>query len=134
MSFQSTLRAYFGGLRIWQYPIQFGAYLHHLGQLDVRSYLDVGVRHGGAFVATIEYLRKVGALECAIGVDVIRAPKLEEYAAGTPGVEVARINSRSDQFDALLGTEVHSTLRSSIHTTKRSNAGTRFSDSRRAPR
>src|SRR5439155_15058238 len=39
------------GLRIWQYPIQFSRYLVELSRLEVRSYLELGVRHGGAFVA-----------------------------------------------------------------------------------
>jgi cephalosporin hydroxylase len=100
--FPEHLHPYFGGLRIWQYPSQFGAYLHHVGGLHVRSYLEVGVRHGGSFVATVEYLRKVGALELAIGVDIIRAPALDAYAAQVAGVETAWIDSRSDRFDALL--------------------------------
>lgn len=59
--FPERLHAYFGGLRIWQYPIQFGVYLHHLGQLGVRSYLEVPPRW--SFVTTIEYLRRAGTLE-----------------------------------------------------------------------
>jgi cephalosporin hydroxylase len=100
--FPEHLHAHFGGLRIWQYPIQFGAYLHRLAQLGVRSYLEVGVRHGGSFVATVEYLRRVSDLELAVGVDVIRAPALEEYAAATPGVELAWLDSRSERFRALV--------------------------------
>jgi len=100
--FPEHMREHFGGLRIWQYPIQFGAYLHELGRLGVRSYLEVGVRHGGSFVATVEYLRRVSNLEVAVGVDIIRAPALEEYAAATPGVEVAWLDSHSNAFRALL--------------------------------
>src|SRR4051794_1172344 len=100
--FPEHLHPFFGGLRIWQYPNQFGAYLHHVRGLRVRSYLEVGVRHGGSFVATVEYLRKVGTLERAVGVDIIRAPALDAYAAQAAGVETAGIDSRSDRFDALL--------------------------------
>ena len=62
----------------------------------------MGVCHGGLFVATVEYLRRVSALERAIGVDVIRSSALEDYAAATPGVEFAWLDSRSLSFRALL--------------------------------
>ena len=100
--FPEHLHAKVGGLRIWQYPIQFGAYLHHVGRLGVRSYLEVGVRHGGSFVATAEYLRRVSRLDLAVGVDIIRAPALEAYAAATRGIELAWLDSRDESFRALL--------------------------------
>jgi cephalosporin hydroxylase len=99
--FPAGLHRHFGGLRVWQYPIQFGPYLHHLMGLGVRSYLEVGVRHGGSFVATVEVLRRA-ALERAVGVDIIPAPALDPYAHATPGVELAWIDSRSARFEALL--------------------------------
>ena len=52
------LHAHCGGLRIWQYPTQFGRYLVQLSRLGVRSYLEIGIRHGGSFVATAEYLER----------------------------------------------------------------------------
>ena len=96
------LHVHFGGLRIWQYPIQFGPYLHQLGQLGIRSYLEIGVRHGGSFVATVEYLRRLGGLDLAVGVDIIPAPVLKEYAASSTGVEVAWLDSKSEAFRELL--------------------------------
>src|SRR5687768_3987306 len=67
------------GLRIWQYPIQFSRYLAHLSKLKVRSYLELGVRHGGAFVATVEVLERFSPLQFAVGVDLLPCPALEEY-------------------------------------------------------
>ncbi len=96
------LHAHCGGLRIWQYPIQFGPYLHHLAGLGVRSYVEVGVRHGGSFVATIEYLRRSSPLELALGVDVIPARARETYAASNAGVRVAWLDSHSAAFAELL--------------------------------
>ena len=44
----------------------------------------------------------MSTLERAIGIDVIRASALEDYAAATPGVEFAWLDSRSHHFRALL--------------------------------
>jgi len=96
------LHHYCGGLRIWQNPMQFGRYLSYLAGLRVRSYLEVGVRHGGSFVATIEYLRRLNGLELALGVDIIRAPALETYAQGNPRVHLAWVDSTTPQFVEIL--------------------------------
>ena len=90
------------GLRIWQYPCQFGPYLSELARRGVRRYLEIGVRHGGSFVATVEYLRRCSQLELALGVDIIPAPALDAYAAGDPTVELAWIDSTSEAFRRLL--------------------------------
>lgn len=100
--FPPHLHAHFGGLRIWQYPSQFGPYLHHVAQLGVRSYLEVGIRHGGSFVATIEYLQRFSPLALALGVDIIPAPTLAPYAEANPHVELAWLDSRSEAFRELL--------------------------------
>lgn len=100
--FPQHLHAHFGGLRIWQYPSQFGPYLQYVAQLGVRSYLEVGIRHGGSFVATVEYLQRFSPLACALGVDVIPAPALAPYAEANPHVQLAWLDSRSAAFRELL--------------------------------
>jgi hypothetical protein len=90
------------GLRIWQYPIQFAPYLAHLAALGVRSYLEVGVRHGGSFVATVELLQRASALDVAVGVDIIPSPGLLDYARLNPRARFACLNTQSPAFDALL--------------------------------
>jgi len=55
------------GLHYWQYPNQFSKYLVRLSQFKVESYLEIGVRHGGTFVITVEYLSRFHPLKCAIG-------------------------------------------------------------------
>jgi cephalosporin hydroxylase len=100
--FPGTLREHFGGLRIWQYPVQFAPYLRTLAEFDIGSYLEVGVRHGGSFIATVEYLRRVGTLTRAVAVDIIPATGLERYASTVAGVETAWIDSTSAAFDRLL--------------------------------
>lgn len=89
------------GLRIWQYPIQFAPYLRYLSQLEVRSYLEVGVRHGGSYVLTVEVLDRFSTLDWAVGADVIRCPSMDAYLALNRRSEHARVNSRSPAFAAL---------------------------------
>lgn len=89
------LRPFIGtGLRHWQYPNQFAPYLAHVARLGVRSYLEIGVRHGGTFLITVEALRP----ERAIAVDIDRVPALEDR----PGVELVQADSRSGCFRRLV--------------------------------
>lgn len=90
------------GLRVWQYPIQFGPYLTRLAGLGVRSYLELGVRHGGTFVATVEYLRRFQPLERAVGIDIMPCPSLMAYRARNPCVEFHQLNTQSPAFAAFL--------------------------------
>lgn len=50
-------------------------------RLNVQSYLELGVRHGGSFVATVEILRRMSALNTAIAVDIIACPAMDDYTA-----------------------------------------------------
>jgi hypothetical protein len=87
-----------GGLRIWQYPVQFGPYLAHLLSLNVRSYLEIGVRHGGSFVATVEVLGRRQHLDLAIGIDVISSPGMIEYARRRANVQFRCMNTQGPGF------------------------------------
>jgi hypothetical protein len=86
------------GLRCWQYPRQLAGYLVLLSRLGIRSYLEIGVRHGGTFVLTVEYLRRFGPLERALAVDLGDAPSLREYAGRTEGVRFVQADSHSAEF------------------------------------
>ena len=78
--FPAVLHPFCGsGLRIWQYPSQFSKYLLQLSGLHVRSYLEIGVRHGGSFVATVELLNRFFPLEFAVAIDILPAPSMTEY-------------------------------------------------------
>jgi hypothetical protein len=90
------------GLRIWQYPKQFARYLANVTSLGVRSYLEVGVRHGGSFVATVELLQRFGALDHAVAVDIIACPALDTYARSNACVRCAWLNTQSAAFEELL--------------------------------
>jgi hypothetical protein len=90
------------GLLIWQFPNQFGPYLAELTRHCIGSYLEVGVRHGGSFVATVEVLRRFNPSLRSAGVDIIPSPSLIEYMAAEPGCEFHCVNTMSDDFDALV--------------------------------
>lgn len=97
------LRPHLGrGLRFWQYPAQFAPYLVFLSSLQPRSYLELGVRHGGTFVVTTEYLRRTGSLERSVAVDLGRPPSVERYVAQDPALTFLQVNSRSAEFVAFL--------------------------------
>ncbi|SMH41857.1 CmcI family methyltransferase [Azospirillum agricola] len=89
------------GLRVWQYPIQFAPYLRHLAELDVRSYLEIGIRHGGSYVLTVELLDRFRPLDWAVGVDIIPCPSMADYTALNPRSHFAGLNSQSPDFAAL---------------------------------
>lgn len=101
--FPAELHQFCGqGLRVWQYPTQFAKYLADLVALGVRSYVEIGVRHGGSFVATVEVLERFRPLDFAVAVDVIPCPAMNEYAVLNPRIEFACLNSRSTEFAVLL--------------------------------
>jgi hypothetical protein len=87
----AELQPYVGkGLRHWQYPNQFAPYLAKLSTLPIRSYLEIGVRHGGTFLITSEVLKP----ERAVAVDIDRVPALD-------GHEFVQVDSRSRRFRRL---------------------------------
>jgi hypothetical protein len=86
------------GLRIWQYPNQFSRYLADLAGRRISSYLEIGVRHGGTFVATVEILGRFHRLDRAVGVDVIPCPSLVEYGRRNPRAEFLCANTQSPEF------------------------------------
>lgn len=67
------------GLRIWQYPNQFGPYMAWLCSeaLTIRSYLEIGTRHGGTFITHVETLRRLNpGFDRAVAVDLIDRPAI----------------------------------------------------------
>lgn len=96
------LHPFQGGLRVWQYPSQMAPYLVDLAGLGVRSYLEVGVRHGGCLVATVEYLERFAPLDWAVGVDLLPCPGLEEYGRMNPRARFARLNTQTEAYAALV--------------------------------
>ncbi|WP_375502645.1 hypothetical protein [uncultured Nostoc sp.] len=101
--FPESLHSYCGhGLRIWQYPIQFSKYLADLAKIKITSYLEVGIRHGGTFVTTVEYLEKFHPLEFAVGIDILPCSSMAEYKKINPKVDFFKLNTQSKQFQEFL--------------------------------
>jgi cephalosporin hydroxylase len=95
----SGLHAHCGrGLRLWQFPNQLSKYLVHVSRLGVRSYLEIGIRHGGSFVTTTEYLERFCPLDFAVGVDVIPCPAMPRYQLLNPKARFWCTSSRSEDF------------------------------------
>lgn len=90
------------GLLHWQYPNQFAPYLAELSRRSVHSYLEIGVRHGGTFVITVEYMSRFGAVERAVAVDLDHVPALDAYAQQRPEVRTVQADSRSRRFARLV--------------------------------
>ncbi|MER3498603.1 MAG: hypothetical protein C4308_08210 [Chitinophagaceae bacterium] len=60
-------------------PNQFSKYLVKLSQYTIHSYFGIGVRHGGTFIITIEYLNRFNQIKKAIGVDIDYSTGLKQY-------------------------------------------------------
>jgi cephalosporin hydroxylase len=101
--FPESIYPYCGhGLYIMQYPIQFNQYLLDLSRLKIRSYLEVGVRHGGTFITTVEYLNRFYPLDFAVGIDIMPCPSIVEYQKINPQADFVKINTQTNQFSDFL--------------------------------
>src|SRR5438128_4869419 len=82
------------GTHHFQLPIQFAPYLAEAARHDVRSYLEIGVEHGGTFAITVEVMRRFHPLRRAVAVDLGPIPRLiARYRRRRPEVEFAAVNS-----------------------------------------
>lgn len=83
------------GLRFTQFPNQFAPYLVAAGRLRVRSYLEIGVDHGGTFLITTAYLSRLAPLDRAAAVDRFEVPALRSRVAPAATTDVLRADSTS---------------------------------------
>jgi cephalosporin hydroxylase len=98
-----SLHRYTGyGLRHWQLPNQFSKYLVELSQHKIESYLEIGSRHGGTFVITVEYLNRFHPVRNAVALDPVRSRSLEKYAASRDGVTILQDSSQTEEFKAFV--------------------------------
>jgi hypothetical protein len=93
------------GLRFWQYPNQFSQYLVLLSKLKISSYLEIGVRHGGTFLITVEYLQKFQPLQKAVGVDLGYAPSVALYAKQHKHCRFFQADTQTERFKDMLKKE-----------------------------
>jgi hypothetical protein len=89
------LKQFMGGMLIWQYPNQFAQYLAFLSSQKIRSYLEIGIRWGGCFITTAEYLRRFNGSIRAVGIDLEVSPLLQQLA---PSLEFVGIDSHAPEF------------------------------------
>ena len=83
------------GLRFTQFPNQFAPYLVAIGRLGVRSYMEIGVDHGGTFLITTTYLSRFQRLERATAVDRFEIPTLRTQPGPASTTDVLRCESTS---------------------------------------
>jgi len=86
------------GLKHWQAPNQFGPYLAHLAGYPIRSYLELGVRHGGTFAITVEYLSRFHPLTEATGVDIDDVPGMHALRRERPEVRFLQLDTSSPEL------------------------------------
>jgi hypothetical protein len=72
------------GVKSWQYPTQFSKYLVELSNRNIRSYLEIGCRHGGTFIITVEYLKRFNNLEVALALDIVQSSIMTSYVEMEP--------------------------------------------------
>lgn len=85
------------GLFHCQYPIQFGGYLVLLSKLKINSYMEIGVRHGGTFIITNEYLKRFNNKLVSTAVDIGYSPSLVKYC-DNKNSKFVQMNSQSNKF------------------------------------
>ena len=94
--FPDELRPLLGtALRQAQYPNQLAPYLIELAGRRIRSYLEIGVQHGGAFLLVSEYLTRTSGLERAFALDIYPVPAVEDYRQAEPAVDVRAVRTHS---------------------------------------
>jgi cephalosporin hydroxylase len=90
------------GLYYWQYPNQLSKYLTELSKYKISSYLEIGVRHGGTFIITVEYISKFSQLDYAIGVDIEMSRGLPAYILLNKNAIFMLVDSKSAAFKQMI--------------------------------
>ena len=90
------------GLEHMQMPNQFAPYAIALSRLGIRRYCEIGVKYGGTFVITCEYLQRTGSLELACAMDVNNCPSLVKYGRLNPRARFFQVDSHSPEAVALM--------------------------------
>ena len=90
------------GLLSWQLPNQFSKYLVQLSRYKIESYLEIGTRHGGTFIITVETLSRFNPIKKAIGVDIEYFPSLILYRTMNPKIQYKQMDTQSNKFKKFL--------------------------------
>ena len=98
-NYPEKLHKYCGnGLLIWQYPNQLSKYLIHLSKYKIESYLEIGVKHGGTFILTNEFLKRFNIIHKSIAVDLHPVKGLNIYKQKNKEVKIFVTDSHSKSF------------------------------------
>ena len=89
------------GVRSWQYPSQFSKYLVSLSGKQIKTYLEIGCRHGGTFIITVEYLKRFNPVQIACAMDIENSEIMREYKKES-GVAYALVSSLSEEGKRLI--------------------------------
>ena len=96
------------GLAIRRRPTEFAALLAWLANRPpIRSYVEVGVGSGGAFIATVEFLRRAGPVDLAVAIGPGCPPVLRDYVARTPTAQFIPGRRAADGLQGLVGENGH---------------------------
>ncbi|MBV1837485.1 class I SAM-dependent methyltransferase [Acetobacter estunensis] len=85
------------GIKSWQYPKQFSKYLVSLSKKNIKSYAEVGCRHGGTFIITLEYLKRFNPIESALAIDIARSDIMQNYCNSHKNTKYLISSSRSEE-------------------------------------
>lgn len=85
------------GVKSWQYPIQFSKYLVSLSYRKIETYAEIGVRHGGTFIITLEYLKRFSRIRAALALDIEYSPILGAYAERNPEIQYLINSSAAEE-------------------------------------
>jgi cephalosporin hydroxylase len=107
-NYPQKLHQYCGkGLFIWQYPNQLSKYLIHLSKYKIHSYLEIGVKHGGTFIFTNEFLKRFNVMSKSIAVDLFQVKGLNMYKSSNKEVEIKVVDSHSSSFAKFINNQNH---------------------------
>lgn len=90
------------GVMSWQWPNQFGKYLCHIAQKNISSYMEIGVRRGGTFIITVEYLSRFNSLRRAVALDLHEQPIMRAYAGYRPEIEYILCDSKGEEAKKII--------------------------------
>lgn len=105
--FPSHLYSHCGfGLKSRQYPNQFSKYLVWLSKQNINSYLEIGCRHGGTFIITLEYLQRFSKEPIqGLGIDPVLSHVMKHYVRLNPNVTYLNISSQHSNFNDIIARE-----------------------------
>lgn len=97
--FPNELSQYFGtGLKLWQYPNQLSKFSEKICSLNVKSYLEIGCRHGGTFIYMSELLMKNNQDINLYACDIIPMSEILQEYCNQQKFEYIQESSQTAEF------------------------------------